>query len=80
MVNINFLADPCQTEGCSAPYNIGCEVINNTATCVCPTCPNLRRPVCASDDVQDLSECHMRRQACLGDMSVTVSTQGPCGK
>ena len=60
------MADPCQIEGCSASYNIGCRVVNNTAECVCPSCPNLRRPICASDDVQDLTECHMRRQACLG--------------
>lgn len=73
-------ADPCRTEGCSAPYNIGCRVVNNTAQCICPTCPNRRRPICASDDVQDLTECHMRRQACLGDISVTVAKQSPCGK
>ena len=73
-------ADPCETEGCSAPYNIGCRLVNNTAQCICPTCPNRRRPICASDDVQDLTECHMRRQACLGDISVTVAKQSPCGK
>ena len=72
--------DPCLTEGCNAPYNLGCRVVNNTAECICPTCPNTRRHVCASDDVQDLSECHLRQQACLGNISITVDKQGPCGK
>ena len=66
--------------GCIAPYNLGCRVVDNQAQCICPTCPNLRSPVCASDDVQDLTECHMKRQACLGNISVTVANQGPCGK
>ena len=72
-------ADPCMTEGCSAPYNVGCRVVDNKAQCICPTCPNIRRPVCASDGVQDLSECHMRQQACLADVRVTVAKQGTCG-
>ena len=55
-------------------------MINNTAECICPTCSNTRRPVCASDDVQDVSECHLRQQACLGNISITVDKQGPCGK
>lgn len=74
------IVDPCLTEGCNAPYNLGCRVVNNTAECICPACPNTRRPVCASDDVQDLSECHLRQQACLGNISITVDKQGPCGK
>ena len=40
----------------------------------------IRRPVCASDDVQDLTECHMRQQACEGNFNVTVAKQGPCGR
>ena len=78
--NVLIFADPCQTEGCSAPYNIGCRVVNNKAECICSSCPNISRPVCASDDVQDLSECHLKRQACLGDISVTVAKQSPCGE
>ena len=39
-----------------------------------------RRPVCASDGVQDLSECHMRQQACQANVTVVVVKQGPCGK
>ena len=72
-------ADLCETRGCSAPYNIGCRVVDNQPQCICPTCPNLRRPVCASDDVQDLTECHLKQQACLGNIPVTVVKQGPCG-
>ena len=75
-----LFADPCLTEGCNAPYNIGCRVVNNTAECICPPpCPIIRSPICASDDVQDLSECHMRRQACLADLNVTVDKRDPCG-
>ena len=74
------MTDPCQTQGCRAPYNIGCRVVDNQAECVCPSCSNTRRPVCATDGVQDLNECHLRRQACQGDMkSVAVAKQGPCG-
>ena len=53
--------------------------MENKARCVCPTCPNTLKPVCASDRVQDLSECHLRRQACQGNITVTVTKQGPCG-
>ena len=72
--------DPCVTPGCNAPYNVGCRVLNNRAQCICPTCSNVLRPICASDGVQDQSECNMRRQACQGDIRVTVIKQGPCGE
>lgn len=65
--------------GCRAPYNIGCRVVDNKAQCICPTCPNVRKPVCASDDVQDISECHLKRQACEIYTAVTVAKQGACG-
>ena len=71
--------DPCKTEGCNAPFNIGCRVVNNKAQCICPTCPNILKPVCTSDHVQDLSECHMKRQACELNIDVAVEKQGPCG-
>lgn len=54
-------------------------MVDNKVQCICPTCPNTLRPVCASDDVQDLSECHLKRQACQGNINVTISKQGPCG-
>ena len=76
----NIFVEPCQTEGCRAPYNNGWRVGDNKAECICPTCPNIRRPVCASDGVQDITECHMKQQACLGNISVTVEKQGPCGE
>ena len=80
-VNVAFVhfADLCEIRGCSAPYNIGCRVVDSRPQCICPTCPNIRRPVCASDDVQDLSECHLKQQACLGNISVTVVKQAQCG-
>ena len=53
--------------------------MDNKAQCICPTCSNIPRPVCATDGVQDLSECHLRRQACQGDLPVAVAKQGPCG-
>ncbi|KAJ7380110.1 hypothetical protein OS493_010821 [Desmophyllum pertusum] len=74
------LPDPCTTEGCNAPYNVGCRVVNNKARCICPTCPTILKPVCASDDVQDLSECHLRQQACGMDIDVNVAKQAPCDK
>ena len=55
-------------------------MVDYRARCICPTCPNISRPVCASDDVQDQSECHLRRQACLGDMVVYTAKRSPCGK
>ena len=54
-------------------------MVDNQAQCICPTCPNISRPVCASDDVQDMSECHLRRQACQGDMVVFTVKPSPCG-
>ena len=72
--------DPCKTVGCKAPYNVGCRTINNTAECICPTCPDTLNPVCTSDDVQDRSECHMKRQSCISGDLVTVAKTGPCGK
>lgn len=77
---MSFVADPCETQGCRAPYNVGCRVVDNKAQCICPTCANISRPVCASDDVQDLSECHLRRQACEGDIVVYTAKRGPCGR
>jgi len=74
-----FLVDPCVAPGCDAPYNIGCRVVDNKPQCICPSCSNTLRPVCASDDVQDLSECHLKRQACQGNITATVAKQGPCG-
>ena len=67
------------TDGCRAPFNLGCQVVDNKAACICPTCPNIQRPLCATDDVQDLSECFMRQQACLGNVTVAVAKQEPCG-
>ena len=75
-----YFLDPCQSEGCNALYNIGCRVVDNQAECICPTCPNTSNAVCASDDVQDLSECHLKRQACQGDVITFVDKKGPCGK
>ena len=66
--------------GCSALYNLGCRVVDNQAECICPTCDNTRNPVCASDGVQDLNECHLRKQACEGDIVAFVAKSGPCGK
>ena len=74
-----FFSDPCVTDGCSAPYNIGCRIVNKSAQCICPACPSVRRPVCASDDVQDRSECHLKQQACRMDIAVTVAKQAACG-
>ena len=71
--------DPCKTEGCNAPYNIGCRAVNNKAQCICPTCPNILRPVCTSDHVQDLSECHMKKQACELNIDIAVEKRGACG-
>ena len=75
-----YVLDPCKIEGCNAPYNIGCRVVDNLPQCICPDCPNTQNPVCASDRVQDQSECHLRQQACLLDINVTVAKQGPCGR
>ena len=72
-------SDPCKTDGCDAPYNTGCKVVNNTAECICPTCPDTVSPVCTSDDVQDRSECLMKRQSCVSGDLVTVAKSGPCG-
>ena len=82
-LNLYFLAeepeDPCAAIGCKAPYNIGCRNVNNTAECICPTCPDIDSPVCTSDEVQDMSACFMRRQSCLSGDLVTVAKNGPCG-
>ena len=71
--------DPCKTVGCNAPYNLGCRNVNNTAECICPTCPDIVRPICASDDVQDRSQCHMRRQSCETGDRVTPAKPVACG-
>ena len=71
--------DPCKTVGCKAPYNVGCRVVDNSAECICPTCPDTSSLVCTSDDVQDRSECFMRKQSCLSGELVTVEKSGPCG-
>ena len=55
-------------------------MVDNQAQCVCPTCPYVSKPVCASDDVQDISECHVRQQACQGDMVVYTAKRSPCGR
>ena len=72
--------DPCKTINCSAPYSLGCRVVNDTAECICPDCPDTVSPVCTSDDVQDRSECLMKRQSCITGDLVTVAKSGPCGK
>ena len=77
---IHFIcSDPCKTDGCNAPYNTGCRVVDNAAECICPTCPDTVSPVCTSDDVQDRSECLMRKQSCVSGDLVTVAKSGPCG-
>lgn len=53
--------------------------MDNTAQCICPTCPDILKPVCASDDVQDQSECHLQRQACQGNIDVSVAKKTSCG-
>ena len=53
--------------------------MDNTAQCICPTCPNILKPVCASDGVEDLSECHLERQACQGNVNVSVAKRTSCG-
>ena len=53
--------------------------MDDKAQCVCPACSNIPRPVCATDGVQDLSECRLRQQACQGDLPVAVAKQGTCG-
>ena len=77
--SLNLLADPCETEGCKAPYNMGCKVVDDKAECICPTCPETIRPVCASDDVQDPSECILRRRACLTSTRIGVNRRAACG-
>ena len=78
--NLTFIfADPCKTDGCDAPYNTGCRVVDNAAECICPTCLDTLSPVCTSDDVQDRSECLMKRQSCVSGDLVTVAKSGPCG-
>ena len=54
--------------------------MDNQAECICPTCDDTRNPVCASDGVQDLNECHLRKQACEGDIVAFVAKNGPCGE
>ncbi|KAK2561274.1 Collagen alpha-6(VI) chain [Acropora cervicornis] len=80
LTQVQTTADPCKVIGCNAPYNFGCQVLQNVPQCICPTCPETRSPVCASDGVQDQSECHMKRQACIGNVSVAVEKRGPCDK
>ena len=58
---------------------MGCEVVDDKAECICPTCPATLRPVCASDDVQDPSECTLRRQACLTLTRISVNRRAACG-
>ena len=35
--------------------------------------------MCASDGAQDKSECHLRQQACKGNVTIHVAKQGTCG-
>lgn len=70
--------DPCETHPCKAPYNIGCRVVNDESECICPTCPASSNPVCASDDVQDPSECFTRREACLTSNQISVASRTAC--
>lgn len=72
--------DPCESSGCRAPYNIGCRVVENQAECICPLCPDVLKPVCSNDGVQDRSLCNIRRQSCLGNKVAYSIKTGPCGR
>ncbi|XP_027057449.1 collagen alpha-1(XII) chain-like isoform X1 [Pocillopora damicornis] len=70
--------DACEILPCKAPHNIGCRVVDSQSECICPTCPATSSPVCASDDVQDTSECFTKRQACLTSTPISVARRSPC--
>ncbi|XP_068725068.1 uncharacterized protein [Montipora capricornis] len=41
-----------------------CDVINGSATCVCPSCNNAKKPVCGSDAVVYDNLCHLMNASC----------------
>lgn len=75
-----YLSDPCEIDGCNAPYNLGCTNIDGEAVCICPTCEDTIDSVCSSDDVQDRNLCEVKRQSCLVGKEIQVVQPSPCGK
>ncbi|XP_022803424.1 collagen alpha-6(VI) chain-like isoform X2 [Stylophora pistillata] len=74
----NSCPDACEIFPCKAPHNIGCRVVDDESECICPSCPASSSPVCATDDVQDISECFTKRQACLTSTPINIATRAPC--
>lgn len=71
-------AKPCQHLNCTQFQH--CRMNSDgQAMCVCPApCQPIMRPVCGSDGKSYDSECHLQRESCLMDLSVTIKHAGPC--
>ncbi|MPD05701.1 Follistatin-related protein 4 [Portunus trituberculatus] len=51
------------------------------ATCQCPhSCAPVVTPVCGTDKVTYESRCHLEKEACVMQKSITVAFVGSCGK
>lgn len=79
-MRLSFYLATCEELSC-ANYAT-CVVINSRPTCQCPrasNCSSKRDPVCGSDGMVYLSECHMRVASCEAGLLITVNNKGVCG-
>ncbi|XP_067659553.1 agrin-like isoform X7 [Haliotis asinina] len=72
---------PCETNFCA--FGAKCMVNSTSGThyCKCDTsCDDIFAPVCGTDKVTYINECHLNRESCRTKRRIKVKVQGQCGK
>ncbi|XP_077998686.1 agrin-like isoform X2 [Glandiceps talaboti] len=83
--DVPFVTREPSTEGPCARVLCGFDAVcqvdeKGNGVCVCPEqCTTVFAPVCGSDGVTYISECHLRVASCSQKKRITVESQGPCG-
>ena len=54
---------------------------DDSTVCECnKMCLEKKDPVCATDGKTYINECELKRQSCLSEKPISVTTKGSCGK
>lgn len=73
-----FIDEPCAYKECG--FGESCVVENGHGICRCPEkCSSTYSPICGSDEVSYVNECHLRRFACQHQAPIRIKRIGECG-